>query len=282
MMSINVDRKSMQLPTRISCIAASIVLQISATTCFAATDQDLLAEARLALDVNDCRTALVVARRLSEQGQKDPVTTFYLAKIYECLGDSAKALAHYESYNQKIPNEPQIAKSIAELKFKLKWSWKKGFCEDLRKVVLDFRNDFRNFRGRKLETTKDNNGELTDVWEGTFKLARPEYRLGRTDEPDKVRFYRDTAKTPPSYFTIFYSGDGSSDDVYDFVSQLNEALYTEVLECLRDDYTVKPDYSGRRIIALTATPKSKNKGLPKISTMPDGGAAIELWLGGGL
>jgi tetratricopeptide (TPR) repeat protein len=79
----------------------------------------LITQARLAIDkYADYKEAVNALKKVSTDGQKEAIYSFYLAKAYEGLNDYKNAYTHYNQYAVKTKMTPELMEKIADLKYK--------------------------------------------------------------------------------------------------------------------------------------------------------------------
>ena len=96
-----------------------------------ANDAIKIAEARVALDKNDCKIALEALDEVSEEGKKTALFKLYCGKAHDCAKDYDNAMTYYEAYIQMNPNASDIIQRIAELRYEQKKKEKKYDLEGL-------------------------------------------------------------------------------------------------------------------------------------------------------
>lgn len=101
-------------------------------TAFAQTDAEKFAEGRVALDkFKDCPAALKALETVSEEGRKNPLWAFYMAKVHECLSNNEEAIEYYKKYDALIPGQVEILEKIVEIRYQSNPSYARKLFGDL-------------------------------------------------------------------------------------------------------------------------------------------------------
>ena len=107
--------------TNSSIISTVIVLSIA----FQLKAQDnsdglLITEARVAMEkYKDCKSAIKTLNKVSQVGQQQtPLFSYYLAKAYECLDMSGKALIYYKKFISQTSMTSELQEKIADLSYR--------------------------------------------------------------------------------------------------------------------------------------------------------------------
>jgi hypothetical protein len=101
-------------------LTLAFVLTAACLPGWAQSDAQNFAEGRVALDkYKDCKASLDALGGVSEDGRKDPVWVFYMAKANECMNRAADALRYYEEYDRLLPGQAPVLDKIGDLRYRV-------------------------------------------------------------------------------------------------------------------------------------------------------------------
>ncbi len=106
-------------------IILSLVLLFVKASPAQINDAVKIAEARVALEKNDCKNALDALTEVSDAGKKTALYNLYMGKAYDCDKDYDNAITYYEVYILSNPNAADIIQRIAELRYEKRKKEKK-------------------------------------------------------------------------------------------------------------------------------------------------------------
>lgn len=83
-------------------------------------DAQKFAEARIAIDkYKDCPASLKALESISEEGRKNPLWAYYMAKNQECQNNLEAALKYYEQYSALVSADAELIDKIADLRYRV-------------------------------------------------------------------------------------------------------------------------------------------------------------------
>jgi len=175
-----------------------LIILIVGKSTFAQSDADNFAEGRVALDkFKDCPTALKALNSVSEDGRKDPMWVYYMARTFECLTNYTQAIRYYTNYDTLMPGQPSILEKLAELRYMARKTAeaevlkkKKDQAESEQKAILEQKKSEKAAERAKLQDQLDQARLRLKSITKTIEQKESRVEKLKQDFPDSVTAQR--------------------------------------------------------------------------------------------